>query len=208
MKYRQAITPMLMIGVCSITIINCASSSATSAGLPNPASLQRSCDGGNPRACNNLGVAYATGAGVSRDAANAASLYKRACDGGDSMGCTNLGAAYADGEGIAKDEATAAALYERACEAETPYACMNLAFVCSTGAGVAQDEARAEALYQKACQGELKSECPSYACVTFKNVSLDTGRRTVTTTFHNCRGGGTAVNGSVTRTVSGPARPH
>ena len=43
---------------------------------------RQACDGGEMRGCNNLGVMYQFGDGVTQDLALALSLYQRACEGG------------------------------------------------------------------------------------------------------------------------------
>lgn len=49
--------------------------------------LRDACEGGNARACAELGVAYMFGAGVPKDAARGAALSERACDGGIAGAC-------------------------------------------------------------------------------------------------------------------------
>ena len=61
--------------------------------------------------CNNLGVLYQRGTGVSADFAEARRLYGLACDGGDPQGCVNLGIMLrqsGDGKG-------ALVMFEKAC---------------------------------------------------------------------------------------------
>lgn len=52
--------------------------------------LNKGCEGGVATSCNNLGAAYGRGLGVTRDAEQAAALYKRACDAGLNDACINL----------------------------------------------------------------------------------------------------------------------
>jgi TPR repeat protein len=50
----------------------------------------QACDGGEPRGCTALGVAYEDGkGGLTKDVARAVQLYTQACDGGDMDGCAN-----------------------------------------------------------------------------------------------------------------------
>ena len=56
--------------------------------------LRLSCDDGNATACNDLGLLYQNGEGVTQDYTRAASLYEIACNGGYAKGCFNLGFTY------------------------------------------------------------------------------------------------------------------
>jgi hypothetical protein len=87
---------------------------------------RRACDGGDMRACSNLGVMYADGAGVREDDARAVELYRQACHGGSMEGCYFLGAMYANGEGVRKDKAYAVEFYRQACDGGYQYACGRL----------------------------------------------------------------------------------
>ena len=86
-------------------------------------SVQQDCDSGDMQGCTDLGVMYATGAGVTRDDARAVSLYQRACDGGEMRGCFNLGLIYRTGAGVTRDDARARSLYRQACDGGLPEAC-------------------------------------------------------------------------------------
>ena len=50
----------------------------------------RACDGGNFRSCNELGVLYLVGIGVTPDRVEAKTYYRKACDGGISSACDSL----------------------------------------------------------------------------------------------------------------------
>ena len=56
---------------------------------------RRSCEGGYPTGCVNLGFLYERGWGVAADRDRAIQLYKQACDAGEAVGCQNLQAAQA-----------------------------------------------------------------------------------------------------------------
>ncbi|MCG8442926.1 MAG: caspase family protein [Caulobacterales bacterium] len=109
------------------------------------------CEGGVMAACNNLGVAYAIGAGVESDEAEAARLYRRACDGGNAVGCTSLGNAYRDGVGVAESGADAVRLYLQACEGGHATGCAYLGWAYKEGQGVAQDHGAAARRYRQGC---------------------------------------------------------
>ena len=84
---------------------------------------QQACDGGDMLGCNELGVMYGTGEGVTQDLARAATLYQQACDGGEMWGCVNLGAMYGTGEGVTRDRARAIRLYQQACDGGQKWGC-------------------------------------------------------------------------------------
>jgi len=50
---------------------------------------QQACDRGDMLGCNELGVRYGTGEGMTQNLARAATLYQQACDGGEMWGCVN-----------------------------------------------------------------------------------------------------------------------
>lgn len=58
---------------------------------------------GDARAQYNLGVMYATGQGVPKDAEQAVAWYRKAAEQGDAEAQSNLGAMYATGQGVPKD---------------------------------------------------------------------------------------------------------
>mgnify|MGYP000400547491 CR=1 FL=1 len=61
-----------------------------------------------PGACRSLGLLYRDGAGLPRDYARAATLFRKACDGGFGAGCVDLGVAHMMGRGVARDVARVA----------------------------------------------------------------------------------------------------
>ena len=58
---------------------------------------------GNASAQFNLGVMYATGEGVPKDAVHAVAWYRKAAEQGNAAAQYNLGLMYASGEGVPKD---------------------------------------------------------------------------------------------------------
>ena len=63
-----------------------------------------------------LGVAYVTGNGVEKDAAEAVKWYRKAAEQGYAKAQCFLGLCYAEGYGVTKDEAEAAKWYHKAAE--------------------------------------------------------------------------------------------
>jgi TPR repeat protein len=111
----------------------------------------RLCTAGNVSACNNLGLSYAEGRGVSRDASRAAALYKQACDAGHAEGCANLAFRYQTGSGVPRSLPYAAALSKYACENGSATGCSNLGVLHLEGWAVRKDATRAAALFNGAC---------------------------------------------------------
>lgn len=68
------------------------------------APLETACLNGNSSACNDLGVKYATGKGVTLDLSRAMEFYRKACDGGSIVGCSNLAFMYRNGKGVTRDD--------------------------------------------------------------------------------------------------------
>ena len=114
--------------------------------------FKKVCDGGEMRACFNLGAMYEYGNGVEKNEQKAAELYKKACDGGEMFGCGTLGAMYADGDGVEKNEQKAAELYKKACDGGKMLGCGGLGAMYEYGNGVEKNEQKAAELYKKACE--------------------------------------------------------
>ena len=130
--------------------------------------LQSTCDGGNLRGCNNLGLMYKNGEGVVMDKEKAVELYKKACDGGNLKGCNNLGWMYENGEGVVADKEKAVVLYKKACDGGNMYGCSNLGVMYENGEGVVSDKEKAVELYKKACDGRNRYGCNNLG-VMYKN---------------------------------------
>jgi TonB family protein len=116
------------------------------ASLPSQA-----CEGGSLSACSRLGVMYAHGIGVTKDASLAIASFTRACNGGDAQGCVNLGISYADGAGVAVDQPRAAAIYSRACTDGNAMGCSLLGDSYRHGKGVIKDSGKAKEFLQRGC---------------------------------------------------------
>jgi TPR repeat protein len=84
------------------------------------------CDGGYLDACNNLGVLYEQGNGVSQDQQAALTVYQKACDGNQSTGCYNLARHYDAGMGVDPDAGQAKQIYQKACNLGDQDACTAL----------------------------------------------------------------------------------
>ena len=121
--------------------------------------LHKRCDGGDHKACTNVGVRFVRGAGVKANPKRVAELFAAACGAEEPVGCTNLGLLYAEGSGVTKDPAKAANLFGRGCDKGLPAACELRAQVLFHGQGVSRDRAAAAALFGQACEGGSGRAC-------------------------------------------------
>jgi len=74
-------------------------------------------DAGLAEAQYNLGVCYADGDGVAKDAGQAVLWYRRAAEAGVADAQFNIGVCFANGDGAVKDEEQAVSWFRRAAEA-------------------------------------------------------------------------------------------
>jgi len=111
------------------------------------AAWRRAADKGSTSAMVELGVLYATGAGMPKDGAQARKLFERAAEAGNPRGVSNLAAL--GGGAAPSDPARARELLAKAAEtnAEAQY---QLGLLLAEGTGGAKDEAAARALFEKA----------------------------------------------------------
>ena len=126
----------------------------TSTAFADMASDEAACDAGDPRYCNNLGVAWSEGKdGASQvDHAKAKTFYEKACTMNHGRGCFNLGNVYRIGEGVKPDNALAAVHFRKSCDLDEAKGCTELAILHYEGTGVARDVARTMDLLEKACR--------------------------------------------------------
>ena len=89
--------------------------------------LTTACQKGRAEACNNLGVAYDKGTGVTQDYAKAVELYRKACDGQEAGGCFNLGVTYATGIGVRQSDDEARKFLGKACDLKSESGCTQYA---------------------------------------------------------------------------------
>ena len=115
---------------------------------------EAACAAGDPRYCNNLGVAWSEGKdGASRvDHAKAKSFYEKACNLNNGLGCFNLGNVYRVGEGLNPDHHVAAVHFKRSCDLDEAKGCTELAILHYEGTGVERDVSRTMELLEKACR--------------------------------------------------------
>ena len=111
------------------------------------AAWRKAADKGSTSAMVELGVLYATGAGVGKDDAEARKLFERAAAAGNPRGVSNLAAL--GGAGAPSDPARARELLAKSAEtnAEAQY---QLGLMLAEGTGGPKDEAGARALFERA----------------------------------------------------------
>ncbi len=109
------------------------------------AAWRKAADKGSTSAMVELGVLYATGAGVAKDEGAARKLFERAAQAGNPRGISNLAAL----GGAASDPAQSRAMLAKAAEtnAEAQY---QLGMMMAEGLGGAKDDVAARGLFEKA----------------------------------------------------------
>lgn len=87
------------------------------------AHYRQGCDGGDPTACRQIGIAYLEARGLPRSTSAGAVWLERACSGDDAVGCRILGAMAMEGVGVARDPKRGQELLQRACDRKDDEAC-------------------------------------------------------------------------------------
>lgn len=129
--------------------------------------FKTNCDAGLLRSCNSVGVAYATGAGIAKDAVSAAQLYQKACDGGFSTACVNLGAMNFD-----TNASLGVRLFNRGCDGGEALGCVNVSIAYELGKGVPKDPARSHTFSERACRGGAQRGCTRAAMSTLNGTGV------------------------------------
>jgi tetratricopeptide (TPR) repeat protein len=106
--------------------------------------------GGYRLAASSIGLLYAEGKGVGKDAAEAARWFKKSVDAGEPVAMSNLGLMYQNGEGVAKDCPEALRLYQTAGKAGLASVIYEMGRMYHTGDCVQRDYAKALRLYSQA----------------------------------------------------------
>jgi TPR repeat protein len=109
---------------------------------------RKAADKGSTSAMVELGVAYATGAGVAKDESAAAKLFERAAQGGNPRGVSNL-AALSGKSAAPADAARSRSLLAKAAETNAE-AQFQLGLMLQDGIGGPKDDASARSLFEKA----------------------------------------------------------
>ncbi len=155
--------------------------------------LEKACDWGYNRACNDAGTAYVELGGeadkshgmpmiargcdmgdptacanmgtfrLESDPFGAAPFLEKACAGKNAQSCSNLGFLYSKGSGVMLDMPKAVRLFERACELDNMLGCLFVGGAYYEGRGVKEDRTRARGFLEKACDGKVGKACAALA---------------------------------------------
>jgi uncharacterized protein len=159
---------------------------------------QYACDHSVVEACNNLGVIYSQGSGVSQDHKRAVELYRLGCEGfmggvqvkttpsetwnqtqqqmaetrfgSSENACYNLAEKLQSGEGAPMDLDRAAALYQRACAKDNGDACFALAKLYEADLG--QPEGEGLRMLTAACEQRHPGACLRLGMKTYRGEDL------------------------------------
>jgi TPR repeat protein len=113
------------------------------------AAFRRAVDKGSTAAMVELGVMFATGAGVPKDEAQARKLLERAAQAGDPRGVANL-MTLTKGAGGPADPAKARALLQSSAERNSAEAQYQLGIMNADGVGGPKDDVAARAMFERA----------------------------------------------------------
>jgi TPR repeat protein len=119
------------------------------------AALKARAEEGDAKAQVQLGVAYASGSGVSADDAQAVKWFRKAAEKGDGAGEYSLGEMYLTGRGVDTNLAEGVKWMRRAAEHGDPRGQSNLAVLYAQGQGVPKDETEAAKWMRKAADQGL-----------------------------------------------------
>jgi len=119
------------------------------------AELRAKAETGDAQAQNELGVCYAKGQGVAKDAVEAAKWYRKAAEQNLAEAQLNLGVCYDNAQGVTRDPVEAVKWYRKAAEQNLARAQFNLAFCYDKGQGVVKDQAETAKWYRKAAEQNL-----------------------------------------------------
>lgn len=116
------------------------------------AALRKKAEDGDAAAQFNLGMKYAEGEGVEKDAAEAVRWYRRAAEQNHAEGQFNLGWMHANGEGVEQDATEAVRWYRKAAEQDHAQGQLNLGWMYANGQGVEKDYVSAYFYYALAAR--------------------------------------------------------
>jgi TonB family protein len=122
---------------------------------PDLSQVQAKAEAGDAKAQTQIGLALASGDGVSPDEARAVEWFRKAANQGDAAGEYYLGEMCFSGRGIEKDEKEAAVWLQKAADQHEPRALFNLGGMYLNGAGVKKNEKRAFELTRQAAEQGL-----------------------------------------------------
>lgn len=120
---------------------------------------------GDAQAQVNLGVRYANGGGVTKDAGEAVKWYRKAAEQDHGQAQFNLGLSLYKGKGVRQDHAEAVKWFRQAADQGHANAQFNLGLCYLGGKGVPQDHAEAAKWFRKAAdQGDASAQFNLHVC--------------------------------------------
>jgi uncharacterized protein len=123
------------------------------------AESRKAAEKGDAEAQNNLGVAYATGDGVTQNFDEAVKWFRKAAERGNANAQANLGVAYDKGDGVPLDRSEAAKWFRKAAEQGHATSQIALGLAYAYGRGVAKNPAETAKWYRKAAiQGHVLAQ--------------------------------------------------
>ena len=123
------------------------------------AATTKKAEAGDAFAQYNLGLIYAQGDGVPKDATKAVEWFQKAAVQGDARAQRNLGLSYAYGDGVPRDVANAVEWYQKAAAQGDAGALLILGLMYAYGDGVPRDATKAVEWFQKgAAQGDASAQ--------------------------------------------------
>lgn len=149
---------------------------------------QKSCNGGNYDACNNLAFYEYSNTSKTKDdkekdasqeSNKSVELYTKACQAGNKEACQNLGLIYSQGFDSKKQETDnvdldrAQSYYSKSCTMGDSVACFNLGVLRYNYAQVASDYAEAIHLFNQSCGGDYSAACLNLGIIYERGVTKD-----------------------------------
>jgi TPR repeat protein len=151
------------------------------------------CEKGSAPSCDILGYMFVTGAGVTKNPSEGATLFQKACNGGHANGCFNFGVVLQNGQGVPKDEAKAMSLFDKACSDGVAIGCDAAAVNYYYGKGVAQDGLRAAKLFALGCRGGARNSCSNLGAMYNGGIVVPKNEKLAANLFKLACDGGVAV---------------
>ena len=146
--------------VVSCLLLPAADADQSAAGREKAAAIRKAAEQGDASAQHTLGLMYAKGQSVAKDADEAVKWFRKAAGQGDAGAQVSLGFMYHSGEGVNKDAQEAVKWFRKAAEQGDAAGQNNLGSMYRDGDGVVKDEAEALKWYRKAAeQGDANAQC-------------------------------------------------
>jgi uncharacterized protein len=109
-------------------------------------------EAGDHAAQTVLGMVYALGNGVPRDAAEAIKWFRLAADQGDTVAMVSMASAFNRGAGVPRDDVESLKWFRMAAERDSVMGQDGLGYMLAAGQGAAKDEAQAAHWFRKAAE--------------------------------------------------------